>query len=124
MLNIRKSPSDAVDGRSPRHFAPGKSLQRWQALLPSTAATKVHATKKLDLIQQQIFASVNEDGMISFPQGSARAIEAIFKVMESMARQGYLEYVCKTWYRAYWLTKKGWRTFRTLRSHQRPALSL
>jgi len=31
-------------------------------------------------------------------------------MLENLARRGYVEYVRKTWYRAYWITEKGWRT--------------
>ena len=57
--------------------------------------------------QENILASAREDGMIPFPPGSARTAEAVFRIIEDLARQGYVEYARKTWYRAYWLTNKG-----------------
>ena len=68
-------------------------------------------------IQRSILTSARDDGMIPFPQGPAQVVETIFKVMEDMASRGYLEYVRKTWYRAYWLTKKGWSWAQNFKSN-------
>ena len=76
---------------------------------------------KLTPIEEGILSSARDDGMIPFPPGPARVVESIFKRMEDMARHGYVEYVKKTWYRAYWITQKGRRIVCSLRRVRRKA---
>jgi hypothetical protein len=45
--------------------------------------------------------------MIPFPQGPFLTVERTFAMLDSLAGRGYVECVCKTWYRAYWITEKG-----------------
>ena len=59
------------------------------------------------LLEKQILKSAHGDGMIPFPQGPFLTIERTFAMLDSLARRGYVECVCKTWYRAYWITVKG-----------------
>ena len=67
---------------------------------------------ELTPLEEEIIKSVHGDGMIPFPQGSFLAVERTFRMLESLARRGYVEYVSKTWYRAYWITEEGWRIVR------------
>ncbi|MBI4326491.1 MAG: hypothetical protein HY674_14675 [Chloroflexi bacterium] len=71
---------------------------------------------ELTPIEEGILTSARDDGMIPFPRGKARVVENSFQVMAEMARHGYVEYLKKTWYRAYWLTKKGRRIARALQT--------
>src|SRR5712692_90259 len=63
-------------------------------------------------LEKEIVKSAHGDGMIPFPQGSFLAVERTFRMLDDLARRGYVEYVAKTWYRAYWITEKGWRIVR------------
>ena len=45
--------------------------------------------------------------MATFPQGPFLTVERTFAMLDSLARRSYVECVCKTWYRAYWITVKG-----------------
>ena len=64
---------------------------------------------KLTLLEREILKSSHGDGMIPFPQSRFLEVERTFRTLENLARRGYVEYVRKTWYRAYWITEKGWR---------------
>ena len=65
---------------------------------------------ELTLLERGILKSSHGDGMIPFPQGQFLEVERTFRTLENLARLGYVEYVRKTWYRAYWITEKGWWT--------------
>ena len=67
---------------------------------------------ELTPLEKEIVKSAHGDGMIPFPQGSFLAVERTFRMLDSLARREYIEYVAKTWYRAYWITEKGWRIVR------------
>ena|SRR5579862_5964173 len=62
---------------------------------------------ELTLLEREILKSSHDDGMIPFPQGRFLEVERTFRTLENLARRGYVEYVRKTWYRAYWITEKG-----------------
>ena len=65
---------------------------------------------ELTVLEREILKSSHGDGMIPFPQGRFLEVERTFRTLENLARRGYVEYVRKTWYRAYWITEKGWWT--------------
>jgi hypothetical protein len=67
---------------------------------------------ELTPLEEEIIKSAHLDGMIPFPQGPILAVERTFRMLESLARRGYVEYVSRTWYRAYWITQEGWRIVR------------
>jgi hypothetical protein len=78
----------------------------------------------LTSLEKSILIGAGKDGMISFPQGTARAVEQIFRIFDSLAARGYLQYANnKNWYHAYWLTEKGRRVARLLRSEDCQSLS-
>ncbi len=74
---------------------------------------------ELTPLEEEIVKSAHADGMIPFPQGPFFAVERTFRMLEGLARRGYVEYVSKTWYRAYWITEKGPRIVRGARKIQR-----
>ena len=67
---------------------------------------------ELTPLEEEIIKSAHGDGMIPFPQGPVLTVERTFRMLESLARRGHVEYVSKTWYRAYWITEEGWRIVR------------
>lgn len=75
-------------------------------------------------LEENILTGARDNGMVPFPQGAARAVEQTFKVLENLARRGYLRFVQNgNWYQAYWLTEKGRRLARAVRSFHRRSLS-
>ena len=78
---------------------------------------------ELTPLEKEIVKSAHGDGMIPFPQGSFLAVERTFRMLDSLARRGYVEYVAKTWYRAYWITES-FAEVRSCDAKCRPALGV
>lgn len=79
--------------------------------------------KTVNSIEQAILTSARDSGIIPLPQGPARIVEQGLKLMASLAERGYLEFVRKTWFPAYWLTTKGRGMVRGLQRSGRRASS-
>jgi hypothetical protein len=71
--------------------------------------------------EQGLLTGAHSDGMIAFPQGSARVAEQTVKLLNHLIQLGFVCYTRKkNWYRAWWLTRKGRRlaeAIRVLPSH-------
>lgn len=75
---------------------------------------------ELSPVEETLLARARNDGMIAFPEGPARVVEQTFRILESLGRRGYVRYIKnQTWYRAYWLTNKGWQVARAIGAFHR-----
>lgn len=78
---------------------------------------------ELSALEIRILTAARDDGLIHFPQGTARAVEETFRILTGLAQRGYAQRANKTGYRAYWLTDKSRRLDRIARSVQPEALT-
>ena len=78
----------------------------------------------LTSMEKSLLIGAREDGMISFPQGTARDVVQIFQILDGLAARGYVRYAKnENWYRAYWLTEKGRRMARLIPSEHCQSLA-
>lgn len=70
--------------------------------------------------EKGLLTGVRDDGMIAFPQGSARVAEQTVKLLKHLIQLGFVRYTRKrNWYRAWWLTRKGRRLLEAIGNFHR-----
>lgn len=70
--------------------------------------------------EKGLLTGVRDDGMIAFPEGSARVAEQTVRRLKHLIQLGFVRYTRKkNWYRAWWLTRKGRRLVQAIGNFQR-----